>query len=77
MSPAMQALQDQIAATIDRHIRPLFNTDFHPQMRVTVLVRFDDAPTCDVLVTSDTDAGIRAIVERRTAAGTSGQKGGA
>lgn len=76
MSPAMQALQDNIAAAIDERIRPLFNPDFQSQMHVTVLVRFDDAPGCDVLVTSDDDAGIRAIVERRTEADACA-KGGA
>lgn len=70
MSAATDALHERIVSVIEEQIKPLFNADFHPEMRVTVLVRFEDMPDCDVLVTSDNDAGIRAIVERRTGGGT-------
>lgn len=71
MSPAMQALRDQIARVIEEQIKPLINGDYHDLIRTTVLIRFTDNPRADILVTSDDDAGIRAIVERNT----SGQKG--
>ncbi len=65
MSAAMQALQDRLIDIIEEQIKPLFVGDFRDQMRVSVLVRFEDAPGCDVIVTSDDEAGIRAIVDRR------------
>ena len=73
MSSATEALQEQIVRTIEAHIKPLFKDDFHPEMRVTVLVRFEGSPGCDVLVTSDDDAGIRAIVDRRTGAASTAE----
>jgi len=65
MSAALKALEWQLASVIDEHIVPLFSADFHPEMRVTVMVRFEGSPDCDVIVTSDDDAGIRAIIDRR------------
>lgn len=64
MTPELQArLINRIGAAIDKHIRPVFKGD----PRITVLVRFDwDAEgSYDVIVTSDDDEGIRAIVARQ------------
>lgn len=63
----LDKLPATIGAVIDRQIRPLFKSA--PDMKVTVLIRFsgDDCGLCDVLVTDDDDAGIRAIVDRRLA----------
>lgn len=61
-----QAMRDMLTAkigrAIDQHIAPLFTG----RPRITVLVRFPANDEADVLVTSDDDAGIRAIVDRRT-----------
>lgn len=65
MSPALKALEGQLAGVIDEHIVPLFSAEFHPEMRVTIMVRFEDSEDCDVLLTSDDETGIRAIVDRR------------
>jgi hypothetical protein len=65
MSAALKALEGQLASVIEAHIVPLFAADFHPEMRVTIMVRFEDSDDCDVLLTSDDEAGIRALVDRR------------
>ena len=57
-------LTARIGSIIDRHILPIFKG----APKVTVLVRHPDdaAGNYDVLVTSDDEAGVRAIVGRRT-----------
>lgn len=63
MHPAKRdMLTAKIGQAIDARIAPLFRG----QPKITVLVRLPDNDEADVLVTSDDDAGIRAIVERRT-----------
>ena len=64
MSDALNMLTHRIGSIIDRSIRPLFLEG--GKAKITVMVRFEDGETFDVLVTDDSDAGIRAIVERRT-----------
>ncbi len=73
MSAATDALQEQLARICEEQIKPLFNCDFYAEMHVTVLVRFEGNPECDVIVTSDDDAGIRAIVDRRTGAASTAE----
>lgn len=62
MSDILENLTAQIGKAIDQCIRPLFK----PGARFTVMVRFTDTDTADVIVSDDTDEGMRAIVERRT-----------
>ena len=64
MSDALDLLTHRIGSIIDRRIRPLFLEG--GKAKITVIVRFEDGQIFDVLVTDDSDAGIRAIVERRT-----------
>lgn len=62
MSDVLDALTARIGQVIDQRIRPLFKEG----ARYTVMVRFTDSDTGDVIVSDDTDEGMRAIVERRT-----------
>lgn len=58
-------LQDRLIAEIgqiiDDHIAPIFK----PGAKITVLVRHPGMDDADGVVTSDTDEGVRAIVQRR------------
>ena len=63
MPDVLERLNQRIGAKLDQHIRPMFKGN----PRITVLIRFDDDPggNADCLVTSDDEAGIRAMVDRR------------
>jgi hypothetical protein len=61
-SPELQArLINQIGAIIDQHVAPIFK----PGAKITVLVRNPSNDDADAVVTSDDDAGVRAIVGRQ------------
>jgi len=71
MMSRLEQLTEELAAVIETRIKPKFKTGCH----VTVMVRFPDDTEgrCDVLVSDDTDEGIRALIGRRLEPATKDQ----
>lgn len=59
-SPAVVRLTEDIADILDGRVAPLFK----PGVKLTLMARYPDNPEADVLVSSDTDEGIQAVLDR-------------